>query len=845
MKETARFFTNINCIGWAPFSSFFLWFTAVLTDRKKLLKSRLFYFFLSIPPIILIIAQWNGILVCDWKRQIWGWASVWSGNYLTYFFYSYYLSYMVLSLCFMFNYIRKTKSTLKKKQVKIIFFSTTIPLVLGTLTDVVLPRLNIHGFPDLANVFTLIWAAGIVIAIIRFSFFTPTPAMAAENIISTMTDSLILLDPDGIIVKANNATLDLLGYHKKELEGHPIDRIFSDENFKTEKLNRIIKGEEVIKNSSLSLTTKKGRHVPVNFSTSVLYEEGAFAGLVCIAQDVTPHIKAAEIMKRSRDELEIKVQERTKDLSIANKELIQEILDHKKSEKALQTEKAYLDLLFESAQEAVVLADQHHIILRVNGEFTRLFGYTESEAVGTHIDDLIVPAEFTEEAALLTKNVVEHNRTNAEGFRKRKDGTLINVSILASKITVNNKQVGVYGIYQDMTELKRAEKEKKELEEQLHQAQKMEAIGQLAGGVAHDFNNMLFAISGNANIIKKKFTANNPALSKYINRIASAAVHSADLTTKLLAFARKGKYEVAVVNIHETIQAVISLLEHTIDKRIRIIQHFNANPATIMGDSTQLQNAVLNMAVNAIDSMPDGGELKFTTDIATLDEKYVNSRIYKIVPGEYLKLTITDTGTGINAKIKNRIFEPFFTTKEQGKGTGLGLASVYGTVKNHDGSIELESEKGKGTAFFIYLPFVDKPYEETKNISDIIQKGSGRILIIDDEELIRDLSKEMLAEMGYTVTTCNDGEEAVEYYKKYYNKIDLLIIDLIMPKRNGYECFMEIKKINPKVKAIVSSGFSIDSEARKVINEGALGFIQKPFGMNELSQVVKDAIDYR
>lgn len=312
-KKSAQFLTNINCIGWTSFSSLFLWFTVIFVGKKNFFKTRLFHFFLFIPPLFFIIAQWNGLLINNWEQQLWGWASIWSDNNLNYLFYLYYLSFMLVSLYFLINFIRKTKSAYKKIQAKVIFFSTAIPLILGTLTDVVLPRLNTHDFPDLANVFTLIWAAGIVIAMIRFGFFTPTPAMAADNIISTMTDALILLDPGGTIVKVNNATLNLLGYNKDELEGNKLDVIFSDTDFKVNKLDKVIKGEEIVKNADLFLKTKEEDHIPVNFSTSVLSEEGAFAGCVCIAQDITDRVKAQEVLKRSRDELDVSVKLKTKE----------------------------------------------------------------------------------------------------------------------------------------------------------------------------------------------------------------------------------------------------------------------------------------------------------------------------------------------------------------------------------------------------------------------------------------------------------------------------------------------------------------------------------------------------
>ncbi|MBD3346272.1 MAG: response regulator [Chitinivibrionales bacterium] len=386
--------------------------------------------------------------------------------------------------------------------------------------------------------------------------------------------------------------------------------------------------------------------------------------------------------------------------------------------------------------------------------------------------------------------------------------------------------------------------EKRKLAEQYRHSKKMEAIGLLAGGVAHDFNNLLSGISGFANLIKRKYGESDERLQRYIDPIIQASDRGAELTSQLLAFARKGKYQLLDINIHEIIESVIKLLSRTIDKRIVINTELNAQSPVIRGDPSQVQNAVLNMCLNSRDAMPEGGDLIVRTDDAYIDLDHANRKVYRMEPGNYLFLTISDTGAGMDEETRARMFEPFFTTKESGKGTGLGLAGVYGCVKSHNGYIEVESVLNKGTCIKTYFPAVKGPLKvaEIKKRSEDIIKGKGKILVVDDEEVVRDVSREILSDMGYAVTTCNDGREAVEYYSKHYSDIDLAIIDMIMPGMAGFDCFRELKKIDPAIKVIIATGYSIAEDTQKIVTRGISGFIQKPFEATELSQMISEIL---
>ena len=326
--------------------------------------------------------------------------------------------------------------------------------------------------------------------------------------------------------------------------------------------------------------------------------------------------------------------------------------------------------------------------------------------------------------------------------------------------------------------------------------------------------------------------------------ILISAKRSADLNRQLLAFARKGKYRSTMIDLHNTIQEVISLLEHSISKKIVIKQHLNAKPSTTKGDPSQLQNAILNLAINARDAMPEEGKLIFSTEAIIIEERDRKKFHYELSAGNYIQLTVTDTGKGMDKEIQKRIFEPFFTTKGIGKGTGMGLAAAYGTIRNHKGTITAESQVGKGSTFKIYLPIEMESYgEETGffKIKDLV-KGNARILLVDDEQLQCDMAKHTLEKLGYTVTTCGNGKEAVATYKNYLKDIDLVILDMIMPEMDGKDTFLALKGIDPDVKVLLSSGYSITKQIRELLDKGVAEFIQKPYRIAELSQKIADVL---
>jgi signal transduction histidine kinase len=387
----------------------------------------------------------------------------------------------------------------------------------------------------------------------------------------------------------------------------------------------------------------------------------------------------------------------------------------------------------------------------------------------------------------------------------------------------------------EIEERKQTEDRKKKLEAQLLHAQKMEAIGTMAGGIGHDFNNLLMGIMGNVSLILVDAAPSHPHYSELKN-IEQCVQSGADLTRQLLGFAMGGKYEVIPTNLNEIIKKSSKMFNRT-RKEITIHEKYETTLWPVEVDPGQLEQVLLNLYVNAWEATPGGGNLYLQTGNVALNETEVKP--YNVKQGNYVKTSITDTGVGIDEETRQRIFEPFFTTKKMGRGTGLGLASVYGIIKNHGGFIQVHSEKGKGTTFYIYLPASEKEIINEKKLPGRILKGTETVLLVDDENFIIDVGEKILNKMGYTVLTAKSGKEAIEIYEKNKDGIDIVILDMIMPGMGGGETFDLLKKINHGIKILLSSGYSLDGQAAEILERGCSGFIQKPYLMKALSQKIR------
>ncbi|MFQ3599323.1 MAG: PAS domain S-box protein [Chloroherpetonaceae bacterium] len=519
--------------------------------------------------------------------------------------------------------------------------------------------------------------------------------------------------------------------------------------------------------------------------------------------------------------------------------------------KWIERQLRYQANLLQNVSEAIISVDNAFKITSWNKAAETMYGWKEDNAVERHIHQ-VVPTRYLN--GITDKEAIEALQSTGEWsgevVQQKKDGTEIIVQSSVSLLyDAKGRVIGTVAINRDITEQKALERERAELYEQLQQLQKMEAIGTLSGGIAHDFNNILAAILGNANLILEKTT--DEKLKRYAERVKTASERGAALTRQLLGFARKGKFEVAPVDVLQSVKNVVEMLEHSIDKRIQIRMKSDEHLPKVAGDKTQLEQVILNIAVNAVDAiMPtldekQFGTLSFALKVETPDKLRLVTR------QPYLHLAIADSGVGIPKEIQGKIFEPFFTTKGVGKGTGLGLAMVYGIVKNHHGRVEVDSEVGKGTTVHLYLPTLMQsqsyqldglPMEKNKkNMS-----ANKKILIVDDEEMLRELLVEQLSEIGYNVYEATNGLEAIELLKHLEAqeiRIDSVILDMNMPKMGGAKAFAEIRSLFPSMPILIATGFAQDEVVQKLLESGANGMLTKPYNVEELFKKLQEMLN--
>jgi nitrogen-specific signal transduction histidine kinase/CheY-like chemotaxis protein len=404
---------------------------------------------------------------------------------------------------------------------------------------------------------------------------------------------------------------------------------------------------------------------------------------------------------------------------------------------------------------------------------------------------------------------------------------------------VDGKPMGSVINLRDISELK-------SLESQLQHAQKMEAIGTLAGGIAHDFNNLLQGIQGYTELLLMRKQEGDSEF-RELREVIRASKRGAELTQQLLTFSRKVESKRKPLDLNQEVEDLRDLVKRTIPRMIGVEFYLSWNLKPIKADSVQLKQVLMNLVVNAKDAMPEGGTLRIETQNISLDEDFCK-RYAEIKPGEYVLLSISDTGHGMNEDTLEHIFDPFYTTKEVGKGTGLGLAIVYGIVKNHEGYIMCSSRPETGTHFRLYFPATELETEvvdatDTAESQPFGLGGNETVLLVDDEEFIRELGMDLLGQAGYTVLTANDGEQALEVYWREHNRIDLVILDLIMPGMGGSKCLEELLRIDPQAQILIASGYSPDATTKGNLQSGAVDFISKPYDTKQLLALVRKILD--
>jgi two-component system cell cycle sensor histidine kinase/response regulator CckA len=523
-----------------------------------------------------------------------------------------------------------------------------------------------------------------------------------------------------------------------------------------------------------------------------------------------------------------------------------DITEHKEAEEKLRHEKKHLESLIQYSALAIVTLDERHTILSCNRYFERLFQYKESELVGKNLDEVVAGQEYLQDAIAYTKQILDGKAIHGSGARERKDGSPIDVEFFGVPVVIEGKVVGAYAIYRDISERKRAEEEKQNLVAQLVRAQKMEAIGTLAGGVAHDLNNILSGLVSYPELLLLDLPKDSP-LRQPILTIQNSGQKATAIVQDLLTLARRGVPTTEVVNLNSIISKYLISPEceklREFHPNVRLATDFETDLLPILGSPVHLSETVMNLVSNAAEAMPHEGEIFISTENRHIDQPV---RGYDPVKeGDYVTLIVSDTGVGIPQKDIEKIFEPFYTKKVMGRsGTGLGMAVVWGTVKDHKGYIDIKSTEGKGTTCTLYFPATRKESAKDESCLSIEDyRGTGEsILVVDDVKEQREIAAQILERLGYSVTSVSNGEEAVDYMKD--NSADLLVLDMIMdPGIDGLETYKRILELRPGQKAIIVSGFSETERVREAQRLGAGAYVRKPYLLQRIGLAVRDELE--
>ena len=630
-----------------------------------------------------------------------------------------------------------------------------------------------------------------------------------ETILGNVSDGIIELAPEGRIIFANPAAVSLMGASEEALLGATFVKLtHGRDRQRIEKLLSKIDGgsERVTLNTPLLMNS---RHISLRL---LRIKENETPSVMVVLNDITEVVQAEEVLKREQQALE-------------RKRLAQ-----------------IIDFL----PDATMVIDLEGKVIAWNRAIEHMTGIKSRDMLGKGDYEYAIPF-YGERRPVLIDLVGQWNKEIEEKYQYVKkigeslvsetydplvkpDGFLWNKASLLYDSA--GEVMGAIESIRDISEIKR-------LEAQLQQAQKMEAMGTLAGGIAHDFNNLLMAIQGRVSITLLNKDSSHPDF-EHLSGIEGHIESAVTLTRQLLGFARGGKYEVKPTDLNELIQKQNNIFGRT-KKEITIKGTYEEDLWPVEIDRGQIEQVLLNLYVNAWQAMPGGGDLYLETENVIIGDDYPKPFI--VEPGEYVKISVRDMGIGMDKATRERIFDPFFTTKEMGRGTGLGLASAYGIIKNHGGFINVYSEKGHGTIFNVYLPASLKDVIEEKRSAGDPLRGSETVLFVDDEDMILEVAEELLKWLGYKTLIAGSGKEAIEVYEAQKERVDMVILDMIMPDISGSEVYDRLKHINPEVKVLLSSGYTIDGAASEIMNRGCNGFIQKPFKIKELSQKLREILD--
>ena len=661
-----------------------------------------------------------------------------------------------------------------------------------------------------------------------------------RSIYDNIQDIYYESDMDGTLLEISPSVEMQTGYRREELLGTSVYRLYQDPS-QRDVLLKVFFDQGQVSDFEVTIRDKDNTLLFCSINAQLLLDaDGAPDRMVGSLRIINDRKQVEQELEKYRRELESLVDERTADLKTANQKLLQEIEQRKNTEEALRKSEGRYRTILEDIEEGYFECDLKGRLTFFNDPLCRMMGFSRAELLGMdgrHFMSETSARKITDRFQRITSEGDVVKTTELEIFRR--DQAHRNIEISASLIcNRHRKPAGFRGLISDVTERLQAERERRRMELKFQQVQRLEGLGTLAGGVAHDFNNLLMGIQGNVSVLLLDSLPESE-LHENLQSIQQCVESGAKLTQQLLGFARGGKYVVEPTDLNGIVRSTSELFGRT-RKEIIIFENYEDEIWAVNVDQKQIEQVLLNIYINAWQAMPNGGELYLRTENVILDDQ--RGKLFHTLPGKYVKISIKDNGEGMDEATMQRIFEPFFTTKAIGTGTGLGLASAFGIIKNHNGYIDVHSRPGNGAVFTIFLPATEEKVRITEKKVVELAPGNETILLVDDEKAILSACAVMLEKLGYKVIMARGGNEAIEVYQKRQAQIDLVILDIIMPDLSGGDVFDRLVAMNPEVRVLLSSGYSLEDQAAEIMARGCDGFIQKPYQMDQLHRRIREII---
>jgi PAS domain S-box-containing protein len=819
-----------------------LHFVLVFAEKTALIRSRLMLLLVYGPPAFFTLiniptSALSGFPIIDPVSGNWTSDTPKSFFYYLYLFWALTVSISIIVISLRYYYALKIPE--QRRGAKYVVFGLSLSIIVSYITETVLPHLR-FPFPPLSMEAFAVTCAIVGLGMWRSRLFALNTVTAAESILEAMSDTLLLVGSDKRINLVNGAAIRLLGYRPEELIGKPIETVLasetgavhptsmSDTSFQ-DLMTTVTSGD-----TESSLFTAAGTCIPVSLSGAPIRDaENSLHGFVCCARDITERKKNEQQLQHANDELEARVRERTIELQAANEKLKVEIVEREAADQLLAAEKERLAFTLRSISEGVVTTDTQGRIMLLNGAAESLTGWTSREAAGKPVAEILRihderdPTKSPDFKDMVIRQVVIVHSERC--LMTPRSGPNVTIALGAAPIRGNDGTVhGMVMVMRDITEKIRQENEALKI-------RKLESIGAIAGGIAHDFNNTLTGIITNLFVAKMQLDTGSETF-ELITEAEKAAFKASALTRQLLTFSSEGEPIKMVASIKAIIEDSIGFFLN--DSSVGYKLSFDDDLAKVEIDRGQFDSVLQSLITNAEDAMPDGGNILIEVHNITVNPA---SRL-PLVPGAYVKISVQDEGRGIPQEFVERIFDPFFTTKESK--TGLGLSAAYAIIKKHNGHIEVVSEENKGTNVSTYLPaYVE---QITQNPASVLPAADStrakRILLMDDEDLVRNAAQKLLTRMGFEVTCCITGQEAVKEYQNAHAQginFDAVILDLtIAGGMGGKLTIQELLKIDPHVKAIVSSGYVHDPVLTRYRDYGFQGMVAKPYTFEELNRAI-------